>query len=227
MEEKLRSYFYLGSFEKLFKNQGKISEDLNTLCERALVMMGKPSNAAWPNLQVLKKHQQTYEAYDLVSDPIEEILSIIMAINNNQEVNIVDTLKATSLEKRLLLICCLLKIRRPDITDSILKTALKEDDEEGALSFLLACSLFVKGEYEEAGGVANELIAKYGESAVLLNIFALTMLQDGNSAKAEGILSKALVVSKETGVREHTELTLRNLIACKRLAGEDFTEVER
>ena len=227
MEEKLRSYFYLGSFEKLFKNQGKISEDLNTLCERALVMMGKPTNAAWPNLQVLKKHQQTYEAYDLVSDPIEEILSIIMTINNNQEVNIVDTLKATSLEKRLLLICCLLKIRRPDIADSILKTALKEDDEEGALSFLLACSLFVKGEYEEAGGVANELIAKYGESAVLLNIFALTMLQDGNSAKAEGILSKALVVAKETGVREHIELTLRNLIACKRLAGEDFTEVER
>ena len=227
MEEKLRSYFYLGSLENLIKYQGKKSEESSLLQERALVMMGKPTSLSLPNLEVLRSYQQRWEPLPLSSDPLEEILSLAMSFNNNEEASLVDSLKPLTLEKKLLLLCSLLKLRRSDIVEGMLKEAMAQDEEEGAFGLLLAVTLFLKGDFEEAGGVANELISRYGDSPVTMNIYALALLQEGNHSKAETNLLKALGLARNLGVQQYVELTLRNLIACKRVAGENFNELEQ
>lgn len=227
MEEKLRSYFFLGNLDNLLKYQGKKNAEASLLTERSLVMIEKPTNSELPNLEVLSLHQKDWEQVPIASDELEETLKIILNFNSSQEANPIDSFNPDTLEKKLFLACCLLKLRRHDIAETTLKSALAQDDEEGGLSLLLACTLLIKGENEEAAGTVSELISKYGESSVLLNIYALSLVHDGNYSKASSILKKALDIAKALGVRQYVEISIRNLISCKRILQEDVSELEQ
>ena len=226
MEEKLRSYFYLGKFDSLIGYQGKSSE-ISYLVERALILMNKSNNTDLANFKALASYYKTDEIPSVASGPLEDVLALIISFNTDHESNIVDSVQPTTLEKKLFLISSLLKLRRIDIAESTVKSALSQDDEEGALSFLLACTLLAKGDFEEASSVISELISKYEESAVLLNLSALTLLHEGNYPKSETKLLKALELAKNLQAKDQIEITLKNLISCKRLTGENIGELEK
>ena len=226
MEAKLRSYFFIGKLDNLVKYQGKKDDNIALLIERALVMMKQPTTMKLRNLETLASYQQNYEAVDLASDGLEEVLSLIFSLNSNQESSLVDSIKPETSEKRILLACCLLKLRRPDIVENMMKAALSQEEEEGGYSLILAISFFLKGEFEESGAIISELLSKFGDSPVLLNIYALTFIHEGNYSKAENVLNRALELSKQFGVNSYTEITLRNMIACKRITGETFLDFE-
>lgn len=227
MEEKLRSLFFTGNFPQLLDYKGRVSESISLLMSRAQVLMGKAPSSDLPNLKVLANYQKTGEPSKLANDPLEELLSLVFLLNSDQESIVIDSIKLDSLEKKILFATALLKLRRPDVASSSLKAALNENEEEGAFSLLLACTCFVKGEFEECASLTNELISKYGESPVLLNLYALSLMEEGNFARAENLLKKAVDQSKEFGVGSYLEMSLRNLIACKRMVGEVFADIEQ
>lgn len=227
MEGKLRSLFFTGNYSSLFSSQGKKSESIDLLISRAQVQLGKTPNQSLPNLESLQSLLQGDPSVKVHQDSLSEVLSSLIMLNSNQETQLIDNIKPDTHEKIMFLCAALIRIRRPDIAEKTMKAALNQEEEEAGFSLLLACALFTKGDYEEAGSIANELIAKFGESSLLLNLSALCLVHEGNYAKAEILLKKALENSKSEGNLQDLTVSLKNLIAIKRIVNENFDEYER
>lgn len=227
MESKLRSLFFTGNFQTLLNSQGKKSDSIDLLISRAQLQTGKSPQLSIPNLASLASHLQTKEAVNVHEDPLADTLRSLVLLNTGQETKFIDSVKPDNHEKIMMLSAALIKIRRAEIAEKTLKNALNQDEEEGGFSLLLACALFAKGDFEEAAGIANELIAKFGESGILLNIYGLSLVHEGNYAKAENLIKKAADLSRETNNKPDLEMSLKNLISIKRMTNENFEDLEQ
>ena len=227
METKLRSLFFTGNFPSLINSQGKKSDSIDLLIARAQVQLGKSPQISFPNLTSLSSHLHSNDLVTVHEDPLSDTLRSLLLLNTGQETKYIDSVKPDSHEKIMMLSAALLRIRRPEIAEKTLKSALNQEEEEAGFSLLLACAQFLKGEYEEAAGIVNELVAKYGESGLLLNLYGLSLAHEGNYAKAENLLKKAVDLSRETSNHQDLEMSLRNLIAIKRILNENFEELEQ
>ena len=226
MESKLRSLFFTGVYSSLLSSQGKKPDSIELLISRAQVQLGKTPNLSLENLESLSSLLRGNSSVKVHSDALSEVLSSLILLSTGQETQVIDNIKPDNHEKIMLLTAALIKIRRADIAEKTMKVALNQEEEEAGFSLLLACALFVKGEFEEAGAIANELIAKFGESSLLLNLYALCLVHEGNYAKAENLLKKALETSKSEGNLQDLTISLKNLIAIKRIVNENFEEYE-
>ena len=227
MEGKLRSLFFTGNYSSLLSAQGQKSDSINLLISRAQAQLGKSPNQSLPNLESLSSLLKGDSSVKVHADALSEVLSSLIMLNSNQETQLIDNIKPDTHEKIMLLAAALIRIHRPDIAEKTMKVALNQEEEEAGFSLLLACALFAKGDFEEAGSIAYELIAKFGESSLLLNLSALCLVHEGNYAKAENMLKKALESSKSEGNLQDLTVSLKNLIAIKRIVNENFDEYER
>jgi tetratricopeptide (TPR) repeat protein len=227
MEGKLRSLFFTGNYSSLLQSPGKKPDSIELLISRAQVQLGKKPSLSLNNLESLRDHLNSFSSVSVHDDALSETLTFLLQLNTGQECQLIDNIKPDNYEKIMFLAAALLKIRRPEYAEKAMKAALNQDEEEAGFSLLLAFSLFMKGEFEEAAGIANELIAKFGESSILLNLFALCLVHEGNFAKAENLLKKALENCKVEGNTQDLAVTLKNLIAIKRIVNESYEEYEQ
>jgi tetratricopeptide (TPR) repeat protein len=226
MESKLKSYFYTGNFSQLLNITGKPSEPIALLMDRASVMLNRTPSSSHANLKALSDHLRSFAPVTVEKGPLEEILNLIVLFNTDQEAAIIDSTKPDSPEKLMILSAAMIKLNRPEVAEKALQQVLSQDDEDGGLGLIQACVCFAKGEFEEASSLANELIAKYGESPVLLNVYALSLIHEQHYTKAEGLLRRSIDLSRELSLPYFLEFSLSNLIACRRLLGEPITDSE-
>ncbi|CAG9329661.1 unnamed protein product [Blepharisma stoltei] len=238
MEDKLRGQFFTGNYKGVIDSNAASKGVYPALLHySSLIEIGQqtalssaPSSLPLANLQLLNSHvnQGQLIASSIQPDQynFHEFLKSISLINEGDFSQAIETTPQTSPEKAALVACAMLKLKHPEIAENTLKNALSKSEEDASLQFMMAITQILKGEYEEASSNISELSQKFGDSPLLLNASAICALEEGNYQEAEQDLNKALSLANEMGGK-NMDISLKNMIACKRQAGEDFSIYEQ
>lgn len=167
--------------------------------------------------------QQVIEMIQDDDFKFKQALQLIMQFNTGDVSQIVDT-KGESLETSAIIGIALIKLNRAEIADQFCKKLLGISDEETLFQLCSAWAALAQGDYEDAEAVANELIDRYGKTALLHNLSAVCAIHDENFNDAKHALTVALEASQDSGDKEAHAASLINMMTYNRQQGEEVTE---
>eukprot|EP01041_Mallomonas_annulata_P005927 gene5927-11959_t len=194
-----RSYLALGQYNIIL---GEIKDSPNTpVALRAIKLLASFLSDPSTKEIALMQMQEWMTDSAAASNTTLQLVSAILYMHDD---NIKDAIKSvrhgSSLEQCALLVQLYLRIDRLDLAQKQVKL-MKGTDEDHALSMLASAWTNLSaggGKAQDAAYVYEELIDKYGASAMLLNGLAVSKMQQGQFEEAETHLQEALTKKSPT-----------------------------
>lgn len=207
----LRNNFYLGNYSDVILEK---TEDLegSIIYYRSQLALGKydlvleelkntkqvPLQSVLMFLEYLKDH--SFEKYELYSkDPLFQSDSTFITLSCSIEILENNISKAIlllndpmNLEHYSILIQSYLKIFRYDLAESYLKK-MSEKNDDATITQLTTCYFYLlTSKYEESDQIINDLMEKYEDCSLLLNLKGIILLQQQSFENANKLFLKAL-----------------------------------
>lgn len=238
MEEQVRGLFFTGNFAKAASMAKSPTPDILIWQMRAALeskqapVQSIPAVASFPaaNFQALcdfLRGRATTAEVTADSLGFAEVVKAYELAVAEKWSQVVETLPPSTVERQALVVLALLKLNRPDIAEQLVKKAAAASDEEAVLQLAQVWLALSKTEPDEAGSILSELESKFGASALLLTAKGVAMMQEGNYAEAEQVLTQAVAKGlSDLSQSKSVACAVANLVTCKRLLGEGVEETE-